>query len=157
MKVLFCSLIILICLECTGQKKDAWRTIGIYSGSIVFNAMGDGFKDSGRKELGHFCNAVSISFLVISPFLMDYQKDKWWAYPITYGFLRIAYFDWTYNASRGLPYNYIGNSSIWDKYFMQQIKPPDGFAAGRGVAFIIGISVPLNTLRSEKQKKDNEY
>jgi hypothetical protein len=35
---------------------------------------------------------------------------------------------------------------------MQKIKPPDGFAAGRVVAFTIGISVPLNTLRSEKQK-----
>jgi len=126
------------------QKSQAWKVIAVYSGSIIFNAVGDGLNDSGEKQWGHFCNAASIGILLTSPFIIDYEKSKWGWYLTSYTSLRIALFDYSYNLSRGLPLNYIGGTSTWDKV-MKQMNPPDTYM-GRGVFFIVGITIPINKL-----------
>ena len=134
------------------ETKHPWRTIALYSSSIILNGIGDGLNDEGHKGWGHAANAFSIGFIVLSPLVLDYDKSKRWAYVLDYGFLRIAYFDWTYNTTRGLPLTYIGTTSTWDKYFMQKLKPPDGFAMGRLVSFSVGISIPFNLVGTNSEE-----
>jgi len=131
------------------QKKDAWKSIAIYSSSIILEGIGDALYDNGSKELGKSLQMVSFSFVLMSPFIMNYDKSKWYLYPIEYGFLRVALFDWTYNITRGLPVTYIGDTSVWDK-FLQEVSPPDGFAFGRVVAVTVGISIPLNFINDKR-------
>ena len=133
-------ILLLISLNLTAQ--DKWKLNAVYLGSVVANGIGEGLSDSGNKEWGHAFNAISISFLLLSPFLHDYTKDVWWKPVIKYSFIRIGFFDFTYNATRQLPYNYIGDTSWWDKG-MKKLAPPDGFAFGRVVFATIGFSIPL--------------
>jgi hypothetical protein len=137
-------LLLSLSLSCLAQKGEAWKVIGVYTGSIVFNAMGDGFNNSGHKQLGHAFNATSIGLLLASPFVIDYDKSKWGYYLTSYVALRMATFDYVYNTTRGLPLNYIGGTSTWDK-FLGKMNPPNTYM-GRGVFFIVGVSIPLNKI-----------
>ena len=143
------KVIIILLLSCSvslsAQKKEAWKTTAIYTGAVVFDAVGDGLNDSGNKSWGHICNSVSISFLLFSPFILRYDQDKWWAYAVTYGSLRIALFDYTYNMTRGLPLTYMGSTSSWDR----SIGNVDSgvVAVGRAVSLSIGIIIPLKYLK----------
>lgn len=132
-------------IQLSAQKKEAWKVISVYSSSIVLDAIGDGLNDSGDKDWGHLCNAASVGILLTSPFIIDYDKSKWGYYLTSYTALRIALFDYTYNTTRGLPLNYIGNTSFWDKG-LQKLNPPDTYMI-RGVYFIVGISIPLNKIK----------
>lgn len=126
--------------------KEPLKVIAVYSGSIILNAVGDGLNDNGEKGWGHACNAASIGLLLTSPFIIDYNKSKWGYYLASYISLRVALFDPSYNLTRGLPITYIGNTSTWDKG-LQKLSPPDGLMAGRGVSFIVGISIPLKEFK----------
>jgi len=126
------------------EKSQAWKVITVYSSSIIFDAVGDGLNDSGEKQWGHFCNAASIGIMLTSPFIIDYEKSKWGWYLTSYTSLRIALFDYSYNLTRGLPLNYIGGTSTWDKV-LGKMNPPDTYM-GRGVFFILGVSIPINKL-----------
>lgn len=124
------------------------KVILLYTGSILLNAVGDGLNDSGYKDWGHVANAASIATLLISPLILDYQKDKWYIYLLSYGFLRVSFFDYTYNATRGIPINQIGTTSMWDKG-LQRLNPPNTYMM-RGVSLIMGISLPINELKHKK-------
>lgn len=126
------------------KKSQAWKVITIYSGSIILNAVGDGLNDSGEKQWGHFCNATSIGLMLTSPFIIDYDRSKWFWYLTSYVSLRIALFDYTYNLTSGLPLNYIGGTSTWDK-ILSKSNPPNTYL-GRGVFFTIGIIIPIRKL-----------
>lgn len=136
-------------LNLSAQKREAWKTIAVYSSSIVLNAVGDALNDGGHKQAGHLCNALSVGVLLTSPFVIDYEKSKFGWYLTSYTFLRIGLFDYTYNIARGLPYNYIGTTSTWDK-FLQQMQPPDGFLTGRIVIFSVGFAIPFNEIYKNK-------
>jgi len=124
------------------KKYEAVKIISTYASSIVLDAMGDGLNDSNHKNWGHLCNAASVGILLTSPFIIDYDKNKWGYYLTSYVALRVALFDYTYNTTRDLPLNYIGNSSYWDKG-MQKLNPPDTYMI-RGVYFILGVAIPIN-------------
>lgn len=132
--------------QLTQAKKDhseKWKTIAIYTGSIALNAIGDGLNDSGKKTAGHICNALSIGTLLASPFIMQYN-DKWYKYLLSYTFIRVGVFDLTYNATRHLPYNYTGTTSITDKIYN---KGNGGQTFVRATCLIIGFSIPLNSIK----------
>ena len=74
MKKLLIILLFLLASNVYCQKSEAWKVIGIYSSSIVLNAVGDGLNNSGEKQWGHLCNAASIGLLLTSPFVIDYDK-----------------------------------------------------------------------------------
>jgi len=148
MKQILIILFITLSLQLSAQKEGKWLLNSMYVGSIICNGIGDGLNDSGNKGIGHVMNAVSISFLLVTPFVYDFTGDAWWKAVIKYGFIRIGFFDFAYNTTRGLPLNYIGNTSYWDTKFMQKIKPPDGFAFGRAVFTTIGFSIPINKTKN---------
>lgn len=129
---------------------ESVKVIGIYTGSILLDAIGDGLNDNGSKEWGHACNAASVGLLLTSPFIIDYDKSKWGWYLASYVSLRISLFDPAYNVTRGLPVTYIGGTSLWDKT-LSRMAPPDGFMTGRGVSLIFGISIPINELNHSRK------
>jgi hypothetical protein len=152
MKKLYILLFILsFFVQSNGQNKDAWKLIGLYSGSIVLNAVGDGLNNDNHKTAGHICNAGSIGLLVASPLIIDYNRKKWYVYALTYTSLRISLFDPVYNSTRGLPLNYIGSTSLWDKY-LGVFKPSDGFLFGRGCIFIFSVTFPIQELKQHPKK-----
>ena len=148
-------LILFLSLSSVIYAQEAWKIIGIYSGSIVLNAIGDGLNDSGDKGWGHACNAASIGLLLSSPFLIDYEREKWYWYLISYTSLRIAMFDFTYNTTRGLGLNYIGGTSTWDKT-LKKMNPPNTYM-GRAVFLGFGIAVPINELGIHKIRKNKRF
>jgi hypothetical protein len=123
---------------------DKARFITIVIASTVFNAVGDGLNANPKtKPLGHAFNALSIGTLAASPFLMDYNKKKWYIYGLSLIFIRGGVFDPTYNLTRGLPYNYSGNSCMWDK-FWNKAGGRNGF--DMGLFITVGVALPLNEL-----------
>jgi hypothetical protein len=78
MRKLLTAILLILSLTVTGQKKyEPIKVIGLYSGSIILAAVGDGLNDSGSKEWGHACDALSVGVLLVSPFVIDYDKSKW--------------------------------------------------------------------------------
>jgi len=154
-KLLLISLLSSLSLFASGQyfdsvivkpkKGEAAKVIILYSSSIILNAVGDGLNDDGNKGWGHACNAASIGLLLSSPFIIDYDKKKWFWYLASYTSLRIGLFDYTYNTTRGLGLNYIGGTSTWDKV-MKKMNPPNTYL-GRGVFLGFGIAIPIKELK----------
>lgn len=142
--------IILLCLATTLQgqwyKSEAFKTITLYSTSIILSGIGDGLNDSGHKPLGHAMNATSTGLLVASPFILNVEKGTWGWYAASYISLRIALFDMSYNTARGLPIGYVGNSSIYDKVLQKAKAPPALINGFRAFYFTVGIAIPINEL-----------
>ena len=124
---------------------EALKTILIYSTSIILNGVGDGLNNNNHKTWGHACNALSIGTLVASPFLMKYDKHKWYGYILDYAFLRYSLFDASYNIANGQKFDYIGTTAGTDIIFR---KAPTGFRDfTKGLSLIMGISLPINNFK----------
>jgi len=124
---------------------EALKTIIIYSTSIILNGVGDGLNNNNQKTWGHACNAASIGVLLASPFIMHYEKSKWWMYILDYGFLRYSLFDASYNIANGQRIDYIGTTAGTDIIFH---KAPAGYRNfTKGISLIVGISLPINEIK----------
>lgn len=123
------------------------KIITIFAGSIILDAMGDALCDNDEKVWGHGFQAASIGLLLASPFILDIEKGKWPWYLASYISLRIALFDPIYNSTRGLPMDYIGDCSLWDKGLQEFNPPGNSLLWGRSVFLIVGISIPINELK----------
>lgn len=134
--------LLLIVLSARGQYKEPLIALGLMTSSIVLDAIGDGYNDSGNKVLGHALNAGSVGLLVASPFVINTKYWGW--YFASYIGLRIALFDPCYNLSRGLPLGYVGNSSLWDKALQKQ--NPKWLLAGRSLVLVVSITIPIREL-----------
>lgn len=125
------------------KKLNNIKLIGIYTASILLNGIGDGLNDNKHKTTGHILNGLSIGALISSPFLLDYDKKKWYWYLATYTSLRIGLFDIAYNSTRGLPFSYSGMTSTSDKFYnYMHINP----TIPRTVFFALGIYIPITEL-----------
>jgi hypothetical protein len=154
-----CTILIALCITCSAfaqydnyghlTKKhkiisDKSRFIALATTSIILNGIGDGLNANPKtKPAGHIFTAAAIGALVATPLLVNYNKRKWYVYALSYGFLRAGLFDATYNTTRHLPYNYSGNSCLWDKFWRK--------AGGRnildmGLSLSVGVFLPLNEL-----------
>ena len=130
-------------LESTKQiRRENWTRLGLFTGSIVCNAIGDGLNNSGNKDLGHLFNAASIGITLSIPLLIDVNKNTWYAYLLEYAFLRFALFDYTYNAVAGLPFNYHGKSNYYDRFMNQN----ETWIFQKSVIFSVGISINFNDI-----------
>ena len=133
------------------KYKEAVKTIAVYSSSIILSAVADGLNDGvigdkSYKPLGHALNATSVGILLVSPFILDYNRKNMGWYFASYLTLRIGIFDLSYNKTRGLPLGYVGNSSIYDK-FWQSLKSPESWIVAKDAFFFtIGIMIPINEL-----------
>lgn len=120
--------------------------IGMLSGSIIADAVGDALCDAGHKVPGHSLQALSVGFLLPLPYILDLKPYTWGWYAASYLLIRVSLFDPFYNITRGLPLEYIGNCSVWDKT-LQKFDPPAGMlTGGRVLVFAIGIKIPIDHL-----------
>ena len=126
------------------NNSESLKAIGLFTGSIILEAVGDGMNDNGEKVWGHALQAASTGLLLATPFLLDIDKDKWGWYFVSYISMRIAIFDPCYNLTRGLPMDYVGSTSIWDKTIQGFDPPPGANLWGRSVFLIVAISIPIN-------------
>jgi len=125
------------------EKSEKWKVIALYSGSIILNGIGDGLNESSHKTAGHLFNAASIGALLLSPVLLNYKKDNWIWYILTYTCLRAALFDISYNLTRNLPFNYTGSTSISDKVYNSLRVSP---IYPRTIFLVVGFAIPLTKL-----------
>ena len=122
MKRVFTIILILISLNSFAQirtqreiRNDNWLRLSLFTGSIALNAIGDGLNHSGNKDLGHICNALSIGITLSIPLFIEVDKSNWYWYLLEYSFIRFATFDYIHNLSAGLPYDYVGSTSYYDR------------------------------------------
>lgn len=138
MKKLLTIILILICFGSFSQtRKENWTRLGLFTGSIVLNAVGDGLNDSGNKEWGHVCNAASIGLTLSIPLIIDVNKDNWLWYLLEYTFIRFGIFDYTYNLAAGNDFNYIGNSNFYDRSLVNQ----DHLFLPKTLSLTVGIAI----------------
>jgi hypothetical protein len=109
--------------------------------------MADGYRDEGNKQLSHAFEAASVGTMLVSPFIIRYEKDKWGWYIASYVSLRYSLFDYTYNMTRGLPLDYMGTTSIYDNTV--STAPPEFVRFTKGVSFIVGFTIPLNKFNNK--------
>lgn len=121
---------------------DKLKVIGLYSAAVIFNAIGDGLNNSNSKTVGHIFNAVSIGVLLSSPFLIDYNKSKWYWYILSYTAIRVTLFDATYNLTTKRPINYVGSTALTDKIH----REIDLYNASKAVGLVVGLTIPLKLL-----------
>ena len=152
MKKLLTILFLLLTLNLSAQKHEAWKTVGVYSSSILLEATGAGLNLSGHQDWGHVLQASSVGVLITSPFIIEYQKEKWGWYIASYVGLRVGLFDYALNAAAGLPLDYRGDSNFWDQA-INELNPPNNAFFGRAVFFTVGFAIPFN----EIYKKHKRY
>ena len=145
-KLITILLMLFLTLPIKAEVPEWLKVAGLYSTSIALNATGDALNHKGIKEWGHACNAASTGLLLASPFVIKGEKDRWIYHGLVYVGIRFATFDPVYNSVRGLPIDYIGNSSVTDK-FWQSVRPP-GWAQlfGRVVILSMSISFAVNEI-----------
>ena len=134
------------------SKFPEWAKVAlVYSTSIALDAMADGYRDDGNKQLSHALEAASIGTLLMSPFIINYKQDRWGRYLTSYVTMRLAIFDPIYNTTRGLPLSYMGTTSIYDKALN---KAPEHFMYYlRGVSFMVSIAIDINELNGFKSRE----
>ena len=129
------------------KPKQKWARIGLITSSIVFNAVGDGLYDDGHKLAAKSFRAASIGSLLAIPIVGGpIGRKKAFKYALSYGLMRFALFDITYNGTRGLPLNYVGTTSIHDRVIGG--SPPLMIAATRMTS--LWISIELNNREVSK-------
>jgi len=125
---------------------NPYRIIATNIASVTLDAIGDGLRDeswaTGKdiSKYGHVCNAASTGLLLTIPLGQSFTTREWITMIASYTLIRAAIFDPIYNKTRGLPFNYIGDNSYWDKA-LGLSNPPDGFIMGRVVFLTVGISI----------------
>ena len=123
------------------------KVLTIFTASIVLDAVGDGLYDSGDKTAGHAFQAMSTGILLTSPIFLNMDKDNFWRYLVSYVSLRIAIFDYTYNATRGLPLSYTGTTALTDKVW-GKFNPGAGHLwFPKTIFFTLGVVIPINELK----------
>ena len=90
------------------KPKQKWARIGLITSSIVLNAIGDGLYDDGHKLVAKSFRVASIGSLLAIPVVAGpIGKKKAFKYVLSYGLMRFALFDITYNTTKRLPLNYV--------------------------------------------------
>jgi hypothetical protein len=143
-------ILLIISLNVSGQyvpkhkNAEAWKVVALYGSSVILNAMGDAYMDMGQKKTGHALRAASIGCLLAQPLLFKVEKRNWWVYPSMYIGMRFMFFDYTYNTTRGLPLDYMGNTSYYDETMRKQ---QGLLLLPRGVLFSITMTATFRELK----------
>jgi hypothetical protein len=141
------------------KSPQPYRMIFTNIAAVSLDAIGDGLRDeawathnSNLSKWGHLAHVGSTGLLISVPLGQNFDLHDWFIYASTYLATRVAIFDPVYNITRGLPWDYHGNSSIWDN-FMGQADSGDGLMVMRTVSFTFAVSYPISSWETNKQKK----
>ena len=144
--ILLFALVVITAKVCNAQNwKKGLAVAGYHVGTIALGAVVDAQYDMGNKNLSHALHAAEVGALIGGPFVFRIEKSDALSYILSYGFLRLSFFDSFYNMTRDLPLLYTGSTSTYDKV-MSGI-PPDGRAVIKSWSLVLGIAIPINELR----------
>ena len=139
------TLTILILFACVTIQAQNWKrpvAISLYHvGTVLAGSLGDAYNDSGNKPLGHVLKAVEVSALISGPMLFKLSKNEYAPYIATYVGWRVVGYDYGYNAGKGLPWDYNGDSSNWDRFLNKQ--QPSGIIFARSIVLVATIHIPI--------------
>lgn len=121
---------------------NKWLKLGLYTSSIVFDAIADSRRDKGLYMNSHFYEALSVASLVSIPMFTFTSKNDWWKLGLSYTLMRYSLFDYTYNIDRNLPLDYHGNTSKYDKVLNDIPNEVVNFT--KGLSLIASITINLN-------------
>ena len=114
---------------------------------VIAGASADGLMDEGVKLWGHGIGALEIA-LVMSIFpIFNLTRKQWLAVMVAYVSFRIVGFDYTYNLSRGLPWDFIGFTSGWDLFLKKQL--PSGVIFGRTIFLAFGVALSIRNFKGQ--------
>ena len=125
------------------------KVITIFVSSITLDAVSDAMIAQNKNTvLAHSLDAVNIGMLLSTPFILDIDKNNWFAYLTSYVCFRIALFDPIYNVTRGYPI--AGERypvSLWDKALIKVNPPPGAEIFARSMFLGIAITIPIKEIR----------
>lgn len=114
--------------------------------SIIFGALGNGYNDSDKKELGYLFSFLSVLGLVLMPVFFHIEKCDIVKYVLGYAFVSFGIYDVVYNLVRHFHLDYVGNTSFIDK-FLKLFKVDDShFMFLRFISLIVGVTLILRIL-----------
>lgn len=139
--------LIFIATICNAQNwKRGLAVVGYHTACVALGAVADGLYDEGHKEWSHALHATEIAAVIGGPFIFKPKgSNEIVAYLASYGFIRLSLFDSFYNMTRDLPPLYAGSTSTYDKVVSG--IPPDGRAVIKSWSLVIGIAIPIKTMR----------
>ena len=122
MRIKFILILLLYCSLVEAQFKRPvsrkWARIGLFTSSVILNAVGDGLYDDGHKILAKSFRVASIGSLIAVPLvspLPSRKRGSKFKYLLTYSLVRVGLFDISYNVARRLPLTYMGTTSVHDR------------------------------------------
>ena len=151
--------IILLFISLNISAQYPYRMIATNIAAVSLDAIGDGLRDqawathdNSLSKWGHIAHVGSTGLLISVPLGQDFSTKDWFIYASTYLATRVAIFDPIYNVTRGLPWDYHGQSSIWDNV-IGKADPGDGLAVLRAVSFTFAVSYPIGEWTTRKRQK----
>lgn len=123
-----------------------WKTLAVFTSSILLDAAADATRDNGNKMLSHTLEAGSVATMIGGMIWIEPSWEDIGWYAASYLSLRFAIFDPVYNSLSGLPLNYHGTTSIYDKFWNKMNPPLGAEMFGRVIIFSVGFSIPLQQL-----------
>ena len=115
---------------------------------IAVTALTDALNFLDFGTWAHTANAAGILLLISGPFIFKLERRHWVAYIVAFAFWRVVGFDYLFNLFAGLPWDYIGVVSFWDKVLSK--VPPHGLIFIRAVFMIAAVAIPLQYMKSDK-------
>lgn len=112
--------------------------------TIAVTALADAFAFLYFGTWAHLTKAAGYLLLISGPFIFRLERRHWLAYVLAFTFWRVVGFDYLFNLFAGLPWNYIGVVSFWDKFLA--MVPQHGIIFGRVIFMIAAVSIPLRYL-----------
>ena len=108
---------------------------------VVLGASADALYFDGNKLLSHSLGSLETGLLLMGALVFKLERKHWLAFIVSYVTWRIVGFDITYNLVAGLPWNHIGTTSLWDKFFSKYAI--DGWIWVKFIALILAVSTPI--------------
>jgi hypothetical protein len=148
-KIIFLFLATFATFATFSQEKDEkrWLRVGLMATSIVLSGVGDGLYDDGHKTLSKSFKAASLATLVAVPVFTKVDKRNGLKYVASFALLRYGLFNTSYNATRGLRYNYMGTTSLQDR----ALRNIPSYLVSMSRFTAICLVIDLNKNRYEKQ------
>jgi hypothetical protein len=111
---------------------------------VVVGAAGDAMMlDS--KLIAHPLQAIEVLLLLCSAAIFRITPRQLIAWVVVYVCIRVAGFDYLYNLFAGLPWDYHGTTSIWDRFLGSH--PEHGIVFAKSIFFGTGIGIAFGELR----------
>ncbi len=112
---------------------------------VIIGALGDALYDEGIKVWAHSIEVLWGAMLLFAfPIL---KPHNWKAFVAALIAWNVVLFDTAYNLFRHLPIDYIGSTSLWDKFFSNY--PIQGLLWVKFIFLILAVSLHIKYLKDD--------